>query len=73
MGNANLMEETGEPFILPSPVTLDTEDFPVKQALNMSLELEKNIFNIRLVFKTINPSKFTKIIDKTDIEFETSR
>lgn len=69
MDNANLVKKGMELVILASPIGLHTEDFPIKKTFNSSLEPEKNLLNVRFVFKAIDPCEFTEIIYKTHIKF----
>jgi hypothetical protein len=44
-------------MVLTSPIRLYSFNFGIQKTLNMSLESIKNLLNIRLVFKKINPAE----------------
>jgi hypothetical protein len=44
----------------------------IKEPLYKGMKFLESLEDLRLVFKEINPSKFAKIIDKTDIIFKTA-
>jgi hypothetical protein len=51
-------------LILPTPVSLHCNNFPIKQAFNKVLKIMKMLENLIFVSKKINPCKFAKIINK---------
>lgn len=67
--NANLVKKRYGTCDTRSPIGLHIEDFPIKKTFNSSLEPEKNLLNVRFVFKAIDPCEFTEIIYKTHIKF----
>ena len=67
--NPNTTEKGVEFFILPSPVTLDCDDFLIKVSLNKFLKFLKDGKNFRFILEKINPSKVALIINETDIIF----
>ena len=67
MNNANFNEERTKPLIFSSPVTLDSEDASIKLSFYHSLKILKFTQHFRLVLDKIDPSKLTKIINKTYI------
>jgi hypothetical protein len=68
MGDANVTKELVKFDILASPISLDMHNFLIQKAFNMALELKKNIKDIILSFKEIQPCKTTITIDETDIK-----
>jgi hypothetical protein len=44
-------------MVLTTPIRLNRFNFGIQKTLNMSLESIKNLLNIRLVFKEINPAE----------------
>jgi hypothetical protein len=50
---------------------LDTFNFDIQKAFNMSLKLKKNARGLRPVMHQIDPRKLTEIINETYIVFET--
>ena len=69
MFNAYATEKRVECFILPSPVTLDCQNFSIKVSFNKFLKLLKHRENLKLILKQINPCKLAIIINETDIVF----
>ena len=67
MGDTNFLKETIKFFILTTPISLHSDNFPIKLTLNKGLKVEKNLINIRTVLKQINPCKFTEIINEAYI------
>jgi hypothetical protein len=53
--------------ILTTPIRLDSLDLGIQETLDMGLEGVKHLFNIRLVFQKINPTKTRVVINKTYI------
>ena len=69
MLNAYATKKRVEFFVLPSPVTLDSKNFPIKLTFNEFLKFLEYRENFRFVSKQINPSELAIIIDKTDVIF----
>jgi hypothetical protein len=65
--DANLLEKYIEFFILPSPISLHCNNFPIELALNILLKLKKSLMNIRTLFEQIYPDKLAKSINKAYI------
>jgi hypothetical protein len=58
-------------LIFATPIRLDTFNFDIQKAFNMSLKLKKNVRGLRPVMHQIDPRKLTEIINETYIVFET--
>jgi hypothetical protein len=54
-------------LILPSPICLNRQNFPIKLAFNKTLKIMETLKDLRLMTQEVNPHKFTVIIYKTDI------
>lgn len=69
VNNTRALEVAIETMILtpPPPIGLNGLDFSIQKAFNISLESIKYLFNVRLVFKKINPSESRIIIYETNI------
>jgi hypothetical protein len=67
MGDASSLKESMKFLILTSPVSLHSNNFPIKLTLNVLLEIKKGLINIRTLFEQINPGELAKIIDKAYI------
>ena len=52
-------------------VRLDSMNFSIQKMFNMILEIIKDLFNIRFVFKEINPSITIVVIQESNIIFKT--
>jgi hypothetical protein len=53
MRNAKAIKERMEFFILPTPISLNMQDFAIKKTLNMFLKLSKDSKNFRLMLEQI--------------------
>ena len=69
MSDPNATKEGVEFFILPSLVTLDQNNFPIKVALNKLLKFLEDRKDFRFILKQINPCKLAVIINETNIVF----
>jgi hypothetical protein len=67
MSDANTLKEGIQALILPTPISLHGNDFPIQQAFNKFLKVNEVLKNFRFVSKKVNPSKFAKIINKAHI------
>jgi hypothetical protein len=67
MSDANTLKEKIQVLILPTPISLHGNDFPIQQAFNKFLKVNEVLKNFRFVSKKVNPSKFAKIINKAHI------
>jgi hypothetical protein len=67
VNNTRALEVAIETMILTPPIGLNGLDFSIQKAFNISLESIKYLFNVRLVFKKINPSESRIIIYETNI------
>jgi hypothetical protein len=67
MSNTNALEKRVQTLILPTPISLHSNNFPIKQAFNKVLKIMETLENFRLVSKEKNPSEFAKIINKRHI------
>ena len=56
-------------MIFSAPIGLHGYYFAIEKTLNESLKFNKLLKDFGFEFERINPSKFTIIIDKTDIIF----
>jgi hypothetical protein len=65
--NTGTLEITTQLVIFTAPVRLDGFNLGVQKTLYMSLKRIKNLFNIRFVFKKIDPNKTRVVIDKANI------
>lgn len=72
MFNADVLEESIKLTVLPSPVGLNLQDFPIKETFDMRLKAMKDIENIGFMLKTEQPSEFAKIIYEAHIVAKTS-
>jgi len=54
-------------LILPTPIGLDSEYVMIELVLNHALEVAKALKNFRLIFKQIDPSELTKVVNKAHI------
>jgi hypothetical protein len=59
-------------MIFTAPIGLDSFNFGVQKELNMSLKSIKHPFNIRFMFKEIDPAKTRIVIDKANIVLKTT-
>jgi hypothetical protein len=57
MRNTSALKVAMQLMILTTPIRLDSLDLGIQETLDMSLEGVKHLFNIRLVFQKINPTK----------------
>ena len=72
MSNSKGMKECVMNFLMsPTPIRLDTLDFSIYEALNMSLELQKYTRSLRTIMHQIDPRKFIEIINEANIIFKT--
>jgi hypothetical protein len=55
--NTSALKVAMQLMILTTPIRLDSLDLGIQETLDMSLEGVKHLFNIRLVFQKINPTK----------------
>ena len=69
MSDSNATEEGVEFFILPSPVTLNRNNFPIKVALNKLLKFLEDGKDFRFILKQINPCELAVIINEANIIF----
>jgi hypothetical protein len=69
MGYSNGSKKLIQSFILPTPIRLNGDDLVTNHALNKLLKFKKKLRHLRLMTKKIEPSKFTIIINKTNIVF----
>jgi hypothetical protein len=60
-------EERVQFLLLSSPVTLHTNDFPIKHSFNKSIKFMKFLNHLWFKLEQINSSKFTIVIHKTYI------
>ena len=67
------MKVAMEFVVFTTPVRLNDLDFIIQKAFDMSLKVVKNLLNIRLVFKQINPDEARVVINKTNIILVPSR
>jgi hypothetical protein len=67
MNYACALKITMKVMILPTPIGLNCLDLGVQEALNMRLECIEDLFNIRLVFRKIDPTETQVVINKTNI------
>ena len=67
MSNANLLKENMQLFILATPISLHSNNFPIKLALNIFLKIKEHLIHIGTRFEKVNPSELAKIIDKAYI------
>jgi hypothetical protein len=67
VGDANFGEEVMKLLVFPSPVRLDSNNFPVKEALHKFLEFNKFRENFRFEFQGVDPREFTIIINEAHI------
>jgi hypothetical protein len=65
MSDAYMLKETVEFFIFTSLVSLHGNNFLIKLALNIFLEVKKNLKNLRTLFEDIDPGELAKIINET--------
>jgi hypothetical protein len=72
MSDSYLGEKEVKFFILSTPISLYDDDLTIKEPLYKGLKFLEPLEELRLVFKEINPSKFTKIIDKANKIFKTT-
>ena len=56
-----------ELVVFTTQVGLNSLDFAIQEAFDMSLKVIEDLLNIGLMFKQINPSEARVIINKTDI------
>jgi hypothetical protein len=54
--------------ILATAIRLNKSNLSVQEALNMDLKGIENLFDIRLMFEKINPTKTGVVIHKTNIK-----
>jgi hypothetical protein len=59
-------------MIFTAPIRLDGFNFGVQKELNMSLKSIKHPFNIRFMFKEVDPAKTRIVIDKANIILKTT-
>jgi hypothetical protein len=67
MGYAYMLEETMEFFIFTSPVGLHGDNFLIKPAFYIFLEIKKNLEHFGMFLEQINPGKLAKIINESFI------
>src|SRR6266540_2252413 len=67
VSDADLCKKRVEFLVLSSPVRLDRDNFSVKETLHKSLEFNKFTKNFGFKFQRMDPSKFTVIINETNI------
>ena len=59
--------------IFTTPIRLNCLDFSVQKALDMSLEIIKDLLNVRFVFYKIYISKMRVVINEANVVFVPSR
>jgi hypothetical protein len=57
----------GLSFSYSPPISLNRNNFLIKESLHEVLKVSEFFKDLRLIFQQIYPSKFTKIINKTHI------
>jgi hypothetical protein len=69
MGDTTFLKESMEFLIFtpPLPISLHSNYFPSKLALNILLKIKEHLINIITLFKQINPCELAKIINKAYI------
>ena len=67
MGDARALKIAMELVVFTTLVGLNSLDFAIQEAFDMSLKVIEDLLNIRLMFKQINPNEARVIINKTDI------
>jgi hypothetical protein len=65
--NTNFGEEAVKLLIFSSPVYLDRNDFPVKEAFHKVLKFNNFLKHLRFEFQGVNPGEYAKIINKANI------
>jgi hypothetical protein len=71
MRNTIALKKCIQSLVLTTLIGLNSKNPLVEEALNKILKITKFLKHLRLVLEQINPSKLTKIINKTDIVFIT--
>jgi hypothetical protein len=67
MLDPNTSEECVEILILTTPIGLYRQDFSIEGVLNKTLKGVEDMKHFRFVANKINPSMFTKVINKVNI------
>ena len=65
--DARALKIAMELVVFTTLVGLNSLDFAIQEAFDMSLKVIEDLLNIGLMFKQINPSEARVIINKTDI------
>ena len=65
--DARALKIAMELVVFTTPVGLNSLDFAIQEAFDMSLKVIEDLLNIRLMFKQINPSEARVVINKTNI------
>ena len=73
VGDAHALKVAVEFVVFTTPIGLNTLDFIIQKAFDMSLKVAENLLNIRLVFEQINLGKARVVINKANIILVTSR
>src|SRR4051812_22189022 len=72
MHNSKLVKEVIEIVVFTVPIGLHMNNFMVKQAFDMRLQLQENIKHIKFALKKLEPGETTVSINKTDIVIMTT-
>ena len=65
--DARALKIAMELVVFTTPVGLNSLDFAIQEAFDMSLKVIEDLLNIRLMFKKINPSEAHVVINKANI------
>jgi hypothetical protein len=69
VSEANFAKERIELLILASPISLHCKNFSIEHPFYKNLKFLEFFKHLRFILQEINPGKFTKTINKTDIIF----
>ena len=67
MGDARALKIAMDLVVFTTPVGLNSLDFAIQKAFDMSLKVIEDLLNIRLMFKQINPNEARVVINKINI------
>ena len=73
MGNTNTLKKFMQAVVFTTPIRLDRTDFCIEKTFDMRLKIIENLFDIRFMFKKVNPCEAAEIIHKTNIIFKPAR
>ena len=73
MRNTDTLKKFMQAVVFTPPIRLNRTDFCIEESLDMGLKIIENLFDIKFMFKKINPCKTAKVINKANIKLKTCR